>query len=719
MNASPNLEPDRDAMWRHITTLFGGDFEEAADGLVELAWTDAEPPHKLGHGQQFGTDELEQLVDRAFELNRRPCVNVYVGAALRKPDTPRNARAKDSHFLCAPFDWYDHDEDGARAAVEESKKRGVPATITVVTGRHPILRLHLYWRLVEACRDPMLMRALCVATAKALGGDTSVVNPSRIMRIGGSLAWPTKPGRILELTEVHIPDDGRPNAYWFATLMERFGDGMPLAAPTPPALPKPASEVAPEVQPEKPDGAKAAEPTPDFEYGIDPEPRSIPGLAIGSHLVEALLGAVRAGRHWHNNAVRLVGHWIARGWSDAEILTAAEALTLSGYTVAQTRREVAAMIEGGRRKWGIANPEHELGSEDVERQQVIDPRAWAGKPVPQREWLVENWIPMLKVTALYGDGGLGKTLLAQQLLTSVAAGREWLGLPVKRLRAFGLLCEDDEDDLHLNQERINRACWLDYKDLGDLRLWPSVGFDNLLMTFDGKDAAKGNLTTFFGQLLHAIQEFGARFVVLDTAADLFGGNENIRSQVRQFIANACGRIARKTNGAVLLCAHPSLSGMATGAGSSGSTAWSNTVRSRLYLTPAKAEESQDPDPDLRRLTRKKSNYARAGETLMLRWSDGVMTPVAAGSESDDPDIRGRVLAEVDRAWREGQPYSDSPQARARYVLAHLPRRVGLSRGAVERAYLTLLTSGEIRVDWYDRHRNLRGLRAVHPPGGSP
>jgi hypothetical protein len=75
---------------------------------------------------------------------------------------------------------------------------------------------------------------------------------------------------------------------------------------------------------------------------IDSSPRA--SLQIGStHVsVEGCLAHARAGDHWHDNLVRLTGHWIARGWSDAEILTAAEALTLPGYTIAQTRREVGA-----------------------------------------------------------------------------------------------------------------------------------------------------------------------------------------------------------------------------------------------------------------------------------------------------------------------------------------------------------------------------------------
>jgi hypothetical protein len=97
--------------------------------------------------------------------------------------------------------------------------------------------------------------------------------------------------------------------------------------------------------------------------------------------VEACLARVRAGGHWHDNMVRLTGHWIARGWSNEEILTAAESLTLDGYTVAETRREVSQMIAGGRANWNIANPTHEVGDDEPDaRPPVIDPRAWAGQP---------------------------------------------------------------------------------------------------------------------------------------------------------------------------------------------------------------------------------------------------------------------------------------------------------------------------------------------------
>jgi RecA-family ATPase len=63
---------------------------------------------------------------------------------------------------------------------------------------------------------------------------------------------------------------------------------------------------------------------------------------------------------------------------------------------------------------------------------------------PPRQWLWENWIPRAVTNVLYGDGGTGKSRLAQQL---AAARAPFLGRPVEQRRGLCLSCEDDEDEL--------------------------------------------------------------------------------------------------------------------------------------------------------------------------------------------------------------------------------------------------------------------------------
>ena len=56
------------------------------------------------------------------------------------------------------------------------------------------------------------------------------------------------------------------------------------------------------------------------------------------------------GVNWHSNVLRLVGHMIANGATDFEVHATTDALTLDGYTIAQTRREVQSMADSARVK---------------------------------------------------------------------------------------------------------------------------------------------------------------------------------------------------------------------------------------------------------------------------------------------------------------------------------------------------------------------------------
>ena len=56
---------------------------------------------------------------------------------------------------------------------------------------------------------------------------------------------------------------------------------------------------------------------------------------------------------------------------------------------------------------------------------VVDPTIFQGQPLPERRWIVPDWVPQDVVTGLYGVGGIGKSLLAQQLMTATALGKDW------------------------------------------------------------------------------------------------------------------------------------------------------------------------------------------------------------------------------------------------------------------------------------------------------
>jgi len=347
----------------------------------------------------------------------------------------------------------------------------------------------------------------------------------------------------------------------------------------------------------------------------------------------------------------------------------------------------------------------------------INPVHLRYEPIPARQWVVEDWLPIGTVTANYGDGGTGKTLLSQQLMTSTATGAPWCGREVMRCRSLGLFCEDDEAELHRRQDAINRALGVDFGGLGDMRWISGVGQDCTLADFDFNHMT---LTKAFAEVVELAQDTDVRLLVLDTAADLFGGEENVRRQVRQFIG-ALTKVAITINGAVLLNAHPSRSGIASGKLDGGSTAWNNSVRSRWSLARVSADDGGDQDPDARVLTRQKANYSRIGEEIRLHWVRGALVPfgsaTSAGSSIERAACEIVFLDLLDRRYRQGVWVSHSKNAGnyAPKVFAMSSDRKGYGRKDFEGAMNRLLDERRICNEEYGRGGNPRQRLAVQKP----
>jgi RecA-family ATPase len=159
-----------------------------------------------------------------------------------------------------------------------------------------------------------------------------------------------------------------------------------------------------------------------------------------------------------------------------------------------------------------------------------------------------------------------------------------------------------------------------------------------------------------------MSDFRPGLVVLDVLADMFAGDENSRPQAREFVG-LLKRLARNETCGFLLLAHPSLTGMSSGTGTSGSTAWSNSVRSRLYLKSAKASDGSEPDKNLRTLEAKKSNYGPANMSLTLEWKSGLFLPVRGPTGIDKIALEIRTedvfLTILKRFNQQGRNASDT------------------------------------------------------------
>jgi hypothetical protein len=283
-----------------------------------------------------------------------------------------------------------------------------------------------------------------------------------------------------------------------------------------------------------------------------------------------------------------------------------------------------------------------------------------GEIIPPRKWIVRGWFPARKVTLIQGDGGDGKTTLMQQLQSSCATVLPWIGLPVEECVSVGFYSEEEEPDLKERQALIDAALGQHCASTGNLHLFPRADEDNELVVFTR--AGTPEVTRFYYQARETVLDLHARLLVLDVAVDLFGGDEINRRNVRAFI-RPLNKLAREMDGAVALTGHLSQAGIRSDGGHSGSTDWSNAVRSRAYLGRPKSEDSDEGDINARLLSRKKANYASIGDVIKIHWQNGVFVPDGFSMPSyfrrSAEDV---FLALLDAMTGEGQRVSPKPKA---------------------------------------------------------
>lgn len=323
-----------------------------------------------------------------------------------------------------------------------------------------------------------------------------------------------------------------------------------------------------------------------------------------------------------------------------------------------------------------------------------------GRPVPPRRWLVPDLVPQRVVTSLYGDGGTGKSLLALQLAIAVATAGKWLGRTVTSGPVVFLSAEDDEDELHRRFSDVLEAEGLSFTDLDRLTFRSLAGEDALLAMADGGRAGILAPSDLHDELDTVLTEQRPALLVLDTLADLFPGNENDRAQVTQFVGILIG-LAIRHDCAVLLLAHPSRSGMASGGGDGGSTAWNGKVRSRLYLERV-VTEGTELDTNARVMTNKKANLGPTGIEISMRWKDGVF--IADEAETGlDRMAKGmkaeRVFLKLLRLLTEQgrRVNAAGNQGYAPTVFAGHPDAEGVSKMGFRAAMEALMGKGTIRL----------------------
>jgi RecA-family ATPase len=264
---------------------------------------------------------------------------------------------------------------------------------------------------------------------------------------------------------------------------------------------------------------------------------------------------------------------------------------------------------------------------------LIDFSKWDQQSTPDRDWAVRDPIPLRQTALFTGEGGTGKSSVTLHLCCAHVLGRDWLGSLPEPGPAIFMDAEDDENEIHIRLSCIARHYDVTYDQLyrDGLHLMSFVGKDAVLATVSRN--GKVEATRLYDRLLQAAGDIRPKMIGIASSANVFAGSEMDRSQVQQFVAMLT-RLAIAGDGAVQLIAHPSLTGINSDSGLSGSTQWHNAVRSRAYLKGVKPESGEQPDDDIRELTFRKNQYGELSNRILLRYSGGMFLPVSGAGSLD-------------------------------------------------------------------------------------
>jgi RecA-family ATPase len=358
--------------------------------------------------------------------------------------------------------------------------------------------------------------------------------------------------------------------------------------------------------------------------------------------------------------------------------------------------------------YGFADP-----TPETEKKQPIpwlNMSNWDREPVPERKWAIRDRVPLNQAGLFSGEGGTGKSII--ELMKDVAhvAGKGWLSSMPEPGPAIYVGAEDDENELHIRLAAIASHYRVTFKELidGGLNVLCLLGQDATLCAASG-NSGKVEVTGLYRRLYEAAGDIKPKNISIDTLSRAFAGNEIDRVQVYGF-ANHMQALAMVAGGSVTVLSHPSLTGMSSGSGISGSTAWHGAFRFRHYLTGTKSESGEQPDTDLRKLEFKKNQYGPTAEAIVLRYQRGLFLPeggvsgldkLAAEQRADD--LFMSLLTQFGQQRRNVSEKPNAPTyAPTTFAKENAAKTQGIRKSDLEAAMRRLFEAGKIKVDTYGR-----------------
>jgi RecA-family ATPase len=349
-----------------------------------------------------------------------------------------------------------------------------------------------------------------------------------------------------------------------------------------------------------------------------------------------------------------------------------------------------------------------LRPEEPPPLRFIDMSHWDNEPVPEQQWTVLNRIPRRQCVLFSGEGAAGKSTEQLHLCAAHVLARDWLGTMPEPGPALFIDAEDEPDVMHRRLAAIAEHYRMTFNDLikGGLHLFSLFAQDAVVAT--ASRSGKIEPTPLYKQILEAVGDIKPVMIGVASSANVYAGSEIDRSQVQQFVS-LMTRLAVVADGSLVLISHPSLTGITSETGISGTTQWHNAVRARFYMKGVKPESGEEPDGDLREIVFLKNNYGPRSESIVLRYQNGLFLPVPGIASLDKVAKEARaneVFVELVRRFtRENRNVSDKTgtnYAPALFAREEEAKQAALNSKAFEAAMRRLFKNGKIWNEPYGR-----------------
>lgn len=710
-DTAPHLEPNTADMARHLELLFGH-AKEYDDGLIEIAVNTG----RGWIGNLFTIDDIPQAVQFAAARNAAGC-NVYVGVALRDPDTPPMGRASDADHYATTCVGGDLDTAAAANASPE-RTRHCPPTFVVCTGKHPHMRLQPFWRLDEPVTDPEQHRHLFGGIADMLDGDRAIINPGRVMRLAGSIAWPVKQGRVAELTYL-LPVKDERRSYSVERIAKAFPNQHKVAQFEPGYKADPIERV----------GAKNSLglDTGKIEDGREDYLRrtlyAVLMEYIGTH------GAAPAEQELFD----LVWPQYERG-----VVTQGPGLKPRGQAEVAAkcrstlrRLETRGLSDGRGNRVGL----DEMAKAWAEKKSRLSTQSAGPEKAPatmpstatrirtvsfldllndstpdEPDYIEPNFLGPGMFGLIAGPPKAQKSFLLTEMLVACATGTSFLGgrYTVPRpLRVFYLQAEMGRK---LLKKRARMMTFLppEQKQLLGQNLVVTERFHMLLDEDGVKMAAE--------MILEAYPDGGPDIIAIDPLANLFDGESEDRApEVMAFLTQRIEALRRAVNlAAAILMVHHSSKKNSDDMNRDPFVAIRGSGALRGYYDTGiiiyrKSEEAPE---------RKVFIECRNGESpepITVRLNDrGTFDVQDTSMQGVSKSMAETVLGEIREAWKARRPLSTAPQTRkeGRHVGRCMAAKHGLPAEAVEQLVEQWLMNGVVAIEMVNTDSKMKGLKVI-------